>query len=443
MRRGRRLFRVAFPRHASSRPAERHKELGLITLEWIILVAAITGIVTMALLYGWDALWNRSDNVAASGGSGAGLAAERAAAEAEDGRACAFWNDLYSDATFRWVADLSAPSDRDECFCSISPDDSSNPDCPVTAYDDGDAIPVTFVTGNTTPITIDVSGMFYSSDDNLRYAILSPIIPTSIASAAVDNNSGVITITPVGTATAGDVGTIKVEATGTTTNPADSTIITSKDEVEVTVTVLPLNCPGVEITDPAESHRLPPSIEWDSAAINATERYDLRAHFAGGDDLTFTATVTPSSRDSYIQASVLVIGNQDILEVSETASKAVGPLLVRITATNCRLETAEETVSVFYDKSTVETTIPAQTIPSADTAITVDLSTYFPYSGLSFGTDAATSDDQSLIPDANLSITGSNLVITKGTGTGSATITIKETSGPEIRKQFNVTVASS
>lgn len=430
MRRGRRLFRVAFPRHASSRPAERHKELGLITLEWIILAAAITGIVTMALLYGWDALWNRSDSISASGSSGTGLAAERAAAEAEDGRACEFWNDLYGEAEFKWVADQNDPSDPDACFCSINPD-ATNPDCPVIAYDDGDAIPVTFITGSTTLITVDVSDIFYS-EDALRYTIQSPVISPTIASAVVDRDSGVVTITPVSSASDGDSGTITVRGEITTTN---------YDDVEITVTVLPLACLDVEISDPSESHRLPTSIEWDTATTNDPERYDLRAHFIGGDDLTFAEVVEPSGRDSYITAEVLEIGNQDILEISETSSKAVGPLVVRITATNCRSASEAVTINLFYDKSNVETAIPDQTIPSGDTSITVNLATYFPYVGLSFEAGAATSDDQTLIPDANLSITGDVLTITKGTGTGSATITVNETSGPEIQKQFDVTVA--
>ena len=167
---------------------------GLVTLEWIILVAAITGIVTMALLVGWDALWDRGDELADEGGSGHQLSARRAAAETTSGRACSLLNDLYDD-TFKWIADPDDPTDINDCTCEINSDATKAQVCHPE-----EVVPFDITIGlkkDGNPEIIEASTLLFSQNhldnpNDVTYTLLSPLPATNIVSTNIDSNSGKI-----------------------------------------------------------------------------------------------------------------------------------------------------------------------------------------------------------------------------------------------------------
>ena len=212
---------------------------GLITLEWIILVASITGIVTMALLVGWDALWDRGDELADEGGSGHQLSARRAAAEVDSGRACSLLNDLYDDS-FTWVADDPTDHANSDCTCEIDSDADETEVCAPKRVENA-AITVRLAKGGNAR-TIEASTLFFSENSaensaDLTYTVSIP--NTNIIQTSIDRETGSLTITP---STGGTAGNKTETATVTLTDSNTST-----DTVDVTVKVIDECTPeGVE-----------------------------------------------------------------------------------------------------------------------------------------------------------------------------------------------------
>ncbi len=205
-------------------------QAGLVTLEWVILVAAVTGIVTLGLLAGWDALWNRNDQLSDEGGSGHQLSARRAAAETTSGRACSLLNNLY-DENFKYVADPDEPGDTHQCTCEINSDADKTEVCAP------EMIETTSITVEVAPEggskTIDLSTLFFSqnsAENSLSYTVTDT--PDSSLASAVISDSDLTITSPSAPRAVGDT-TVDVKITDSnvsnTSNPPTDTVTINID----------------------------------------------------------------------------------------------------------------------------------------------------------------------------------------------------------------------
>lgn len=220
----------AYPSRADQPKSD--DQAGLVTLEWVILVAAVTGIVTLGLLAGWDALWNRNDQLSDEGGSGHQLSARRAAAETTSGRACSLLNNLY-DVRFTYVADPDAPGDTHQCTCEINSDANKTEVCP------SEKIEIPNITVEIAPEgdsdTIDLSTLFFSENSATNSADLSYTVtdtPDSSLASAVISDSDLTIASPSSPRAVGDT-TVDVKITDSnvsnTSNPPTDTVTINID----------------------------------------------------------------------------------------------------------------------------------------------------------------------------------------------------------------------
>ena len=390
---------------------------GLVTLEWIILIAAVSGIVTLALLAGWNTLWNRSESLSDEGGSGHELAANRAAAEASSGRACSLLNDLYS-YDFKYVPVAGSTG----CTCEIDSEATASQVCDVETVENA-GINIGLKQGGTAR-TIDVSQLFFSENSaDLSYSII--VIPsTNLASAAITPpNSAFLVVTPASgtTARAGNT-SLGVQARDSHTN--------STANVGISVQV-ESNC--------IISSELTPSFPnvvyavQDLATLSALERTDtwiLNKYFR---------TPLPSingmvSNSDIVDTSLNELDGQMILSVYY---KRPGIAKLTLVGTYCDTTTIDRfEVSLVSDTNALMTTaFTAQTYSTS--AQIIDLGSHFAESQFHGGVSYRVTSSREDV--ATVSVSGSNLTITK-VASGTTDITVHTVSnGAEASFGFEAT----
>ena len=364
---------------------------GLVTLEWIILIAAVSGIVTLALLAGWNALWNRSDALSDEGGSGHQLAANRAAAEASSGRACSLLNDLYS-YDFKYVP-VAAGSTG--CTCEIDSEATASQVCDVETVENA-GITIGLKQGGTAR-TIDVSQLFFSENSaDLSYTILR-IPDTNLASAAITPpNSASLVLTPASGSTARPGNTsITVQARDSHTNSTETVGISVQVESNcILSSELPPSLPS--------SHGSIPNLA-TASALSRTSIWILNKYFL---------TPLPSIRST--------VSNSDIVELGQTELdgqiilslyfKRPGLTKLTLVPTYCNGDTRQFEVNLVSGRDAFITTpFTPQTYSTSPQII--DLASHFDESQFHGGVSyRATSGREDV---ATVSVNGSNLTITK------------------------------
>ncbi len=389
---------------------------GLVTLEWIILIAAVSGIVTLALLAGWNALWNRSDSLSDEGGSGHQLAANRAAAEASTGRACSLLNDLYSyDFKYVYVTSYS------DCRCEIGSSANASQVCGVeklTNY----AVPIV-VEPNNVSREIDVAPLFFSENSaDLTYTITS-IPDTNIASAsfksAPDDNILVVT-----SASGGGQGTTNVWV-----KAADSHTGTSASgsiQIGVENTCLPIRAqstwPRYHIVNTNPS-------QVGAVRISALHLND----YLRGPIRSFNLASSPGSQNVF-NYRTFAVGDQTALFIYPL-HPGLGSLSV--TSTDCWGGSETKKINVIVNSNElVKSSFTAQTYSTSPQ--TIDLSSHFDEGKFSGGgvTYGAISNSESV---ATVAVSSNTLTITKVASGMSEIWVYARSNGGELRQTLNVT----
>jgi len=385
---------------------------GLVTLEWIILIAAVSGIVTLALLAGWNALWNRSDSLSDEGGSGHQLAANRAAAEASSGRACSLLNDLYT-YEFKYVPVAGST----DCTCEIDSEATASQVCDVKAEV---VTPTLALERGGAYREIDVSQLFFSENSaSLVYSIGAPLPDTTLLTAAFEPapNGNILKLTPV---IPGVVGATHVTVQARDSNTSSSANIRMRVDVE--------GC----VPDSGNNLRLPYSaglITSTPSAGNVTS-YHLDPYFPSPAE----SFVIDVSNSEVLSHSTFRAKDQTILNIVPLRS---GLARLEVTSTSCLGNTQAEDIYFSVNSSNLmQVAFTPQTYSSSPQ--TIDLSSYFNEANFHGGVDSyrAVSEDVSV---ATVSVTGSNLTITK-VANGTVTILVYvESNSADMFRRLNVT----
>ena len=402
---------------------------GLVTLEWIILIAAVSGIVTLALLAGWNALWNRSDSLSDEGGSGHQLAANRAAAEASSGRACSLLNDLYS-YDFKYVP-VAAGSTN--CTCEIDSEATASEVCDVELVENAD-ITIVLERGGA-PRKIDTSQLFFSENSaDLSYTVTS-LPSVSLASAAYESapNAEVLNVSPA--SGGAGVGTTAVVVQASDSNTSSSKTARISIEVEDNSCVV------------QGSHRPFPGIGLSTTSSPRFYVFLPRDHFRTG----FSAiTVTPSNPGivSVLSQNIAIEDPPITVDLApgQTRSRreeriytifsiATGITQLTFDVVYCNtLRPPPLTMDFVVNKDDIVTYLSPQTYSTSPQ--TIDLTTIFDPTVLSSPTYTVESQDPSV---ATVSESAGTLTITKvAAGTTSIEVSAME-HGATIDTSFSVT----
>ena len=263
--------------------------------------------------------------------------------------------------------------------------------------------------------TVDVNSYFSDPDGNLlTYSATSS--DTSIATASiatVSTSEATLTITGVADGSA----TITVMATDTANATATQ---------DISVSVTSNRAPVRTDTIPTQTVSL----------SGSAETVDLDSYFSDpdGNPLTYSATSSNTSR-----ATVSVSG-----ATLTITGVATGSATITVNATDPSNAGATQSfsVSVVANRSPISVgPIPNQTVRVGDTAVTVDVSSYFSDPDGNPLTYSATSSNTS---KATVSVSGSTVTIT-AVAAGSATISVTATdpSNASRSRSFSATVLAS
>ena len=263
--------------------------------------------------------------------------------------------------------------------------------------------------------TVDVNSYFSDPDGNLlTYSATSS--DTSIATASiatVSASKATLTITAVAAGSA----TITVTATDTANATATQ---------DISVTVTSNRAPVRTDTIPTQTVSL----------SGSAETVDLDSYFSDpdGNPLTYSATSSNTSK-----ATVSVSG-----ATLTITGVATGSATITVNATDPSNAGATQTfsASVVSNRSPISVgPIPNQTVRVGDTAVTVDVSSYFSDPDGNPLTYSATSSNTS---KATVSVSGATVTIT-AVAAGSATISVTATdpSNASRSRSFSATVLAS
>ncbi len=389
---------------------------GLVTLEWIILIAAVSGIVTLALLAGWNALWNRSDSLSDEGGSGHQLAANRAAAEASTGQACSLLNDLYSyDFKYVYVTSYT------DCTCEIGSSANASRVCGVETLANYNVPIVLELDGPSREI--DVASLFFSENSaDLTYAIRR-IPTTNIASASFKSapDDNILVVTP---ASSGVAGSTDVWFSATDSHTGTSATATIDIEVETTCVLTVAQYPWRNSVSLVATSSLVGAPRANAIALN---------DYVRGTVTRFNVSSSPGSHNVF-NFITHELGDQTVLLIYPLHT-GLGQLIVD--TTDCQGTTRRQTTNIGVNTGELlQSSFTAQTYSTSPQ--TIDLSSHFNEGNFSGGavTYRATSASESV---ATVAVNASTLTITKVASGTSFIRVYARSNGGEYAQAFNVT----
>ncbi len=384
----------------------RSDQRGLITLEWIILVGAVTGIVTMVLIFGWAAIFDRTEAVAPEADGGIAESARRAADEATSGRRCELLEGLYDNIQFQYVKDPRDPSDPDydatdpdKCSCEVVESVDVANWCVFHAVAPQPIPDQTMELDTVTPNveTFPLDQAFFNKDASITpaYGVVSGV-PTSVT-ASIDHSTNELTVTAIAT-TSADGATITVTAFDD--EDGDDTLDATEETLgTITFKVIVENPPGPTKVGEFED------IDFTHATLKS-RRYDeylsVKEYFSGV-GLTFEAT---SSKPGVAEVEDTVIGYEGGIRLTY---RNAGTATITVTATEAQIPgiSPRRTVNQEFDVTvhahssepsilTSSASIPTLEIFENEDSY-LDLSAYFMGPNLAFGLTSTPSSDPSIV----------------------------------------------